>query len=107
MQSKHGEYLGEEDVTDQFDFSEKEIALKYIEMYKGIDGSHHKDWLLDQVARILNGSPVKVKKAKWEDGHTEIRYRVGTCKEYEDWVHSVKMGENGPDTYSYDEGVPP
>ena len=107
FQSKHGEYLGETDVTDQYNLSKKEIALKYLEMYKGIDGGHHKEWLLDQIARILHGASVTIKEAKWEDGYTEIRYKVGTCDDYENWVQKMKAGEDGPDTYFYSEGVAP
>ena len=43
------------------DYDEKDWALLYIEMYNGIDGAHHKDWLLDQVARILKGTEMIVK----------------------------------------------
>ena len=33
-----------------------EQAMKLIEQYGHVDGEHHKQWLLDQVARVLMGS---------------------------------------------------
>lgn len=105
--SGHGEYLGEEDVTSEYNFSKEELVRKFLERFKGIDGGHHKEWLLDQIARIINGSSVAIKKAKWEDGHTELRFRVGESEQYRDWVKKMKAGEDGPDTYFYEEGVAP
>jgi hypothetical protein len=61
-------------------------ALLIIEKYGQIDGSHHKQWCLDQVARCLLR-------------HFGVRY--------EDWVINMKEGADGPDTYSYDEGIAP
>ena len=57
-------------------------AISLIEQYGQIDGSHHKAWVLDQVVRIL-------------------------VYNYENWVIRMKDGEDGPDTYGYDEGVAP
>lgn len=58
-------------------------ALSLIFQYGGIDGSHHKAWVLDQVVRALTG-----------DG-------------YEAWVANARDGEDGPETYDYDEGIAP
>ena len=58
-------------------------ALGLIEQYGGIDGAHHKQWVLDQVARVLTGSGYKA------------------------WVKKMKAGEDGPETYEYDEGCAP
>lgn len=58
-------------------------ALDLIRKYGGIDGAHHKDWVLDQVVRILTGS------------------------NYEAWVAETKSGEDGPETYGYEEGIAP
>jgi hypothetical protein len=58
-------------------------ALRYILTYGGIDGAHHKDWVLDQVTRILKGTPVVVRVSKWgpseeyPEGHEEIVYQTG------------------------------
>ena len=58
-------------------------AIKLIMRYGGIDGSHHKAWVIDQVARILAGAA------------------------YEELVRAARKGEDGPKTYSWDEGIAP
>ena len=60
-----------------------EKALAVIGQYGGIDGDHHKTWVLDQVVRALTGD------------------------HYNAWVADIKAGEDGPDTYSYDTGIAP
>jgi hypothetical protein len=57
-------------------------ALTVIERYAGIDGAHHKQWVLDQVVRCL-------------------------VPDYQAWVREQKAGEDGPETYEWDEGIPP
>lgn len=58
-------------------------ALSLLTRCGQVDGAHHKAWVIDQVTRILAG-------------------------EYYDLVVSeAKAGEDGPDTYDWDEGVPP
>jgi hypothetical protein len=58
-------------------------ALELAAKYKGVDGAHHKDWLLDQMVRVLTG------------------------EDYEKFVAEAKAGEDGPETYSWDEGIAP
>jgi hypothetical protein len=58
-------------------------ALGLIEQLGGIDGGHHKAWVIDQVVRILTG------------------------KNYAAWVAEYKRGEDGPETYDWDEGIAP
>lgn len=108
MESYLGEAIVDIKNTEYKDYDEKDWALLYVEMYSGIDGAHHKDWLLDQVARILNGTEIIIKIAKWDNGHTENRFNLGEpSQKYLDWVTELKDGEDGPDTYSYDTGVAP
>ncbi|TFG99677.1 hypothetical protein E4H12_01900 [Candidatus Thorarchaeota archaeon] len=56
-----------------------EIAVKY----GGIDGDHHKAWVIDQMVRALTGD------------------------DYEQLVIEAKFGEDGPETYEWNEGVAP
>lgn len=58
-------------------------AIDLIVEYGGIDGAHHKDWVLDQVVRVLAG------------------------ERYEDVVREATAGEDGPDTYEWNEGIAP
>jgi len=64
-------------------FNEIDGALAVARKYGGIDGAHHKAWVIDQMVRALTGN------------------------EYETWVREAKAGENGPETYDWDEGVAP
>lgn len=104
-------YLGEFKVkisdSPFANYTPSDWALEYIRVYGGIDGAHHKTWVLDQVARILNGAPVKVTQARWIDGTTEYRYEVGSSPKYKKWVKELCAGEDGPNTYDYDEGIAP
>lgn len=63
----------------------KEImeAMDIIKSYGQIDGAHHKTWCLDQIARIF------------------------LKDHYDEWVVAMKNGEDGSETYYYDEGIAP
>lgn len=60
-------------------------ALARILQHGSVDGSHHKQWVLDQVVRILCGNELN----------------------YERWVAAQNAGEDGPQTYTWDEGIAP
>jgi len=105
-------YLGEEvlDIKDSpFNhYAKEDWVLYFIRCYGGFDGAHHKDWVLDQIARILKGSKIIIEEARWENGASELRVTVGEpTEEYRHWVAEGKDGEDGPDTYEYDEGIAP
>ena len=83
-------------------YTEKDWALLYIQLYGGIDGEHHKNWVLDQVSRILHGCEVLVKQARWDDGTVEDRYLLGApTPSYLTWVQEMS------EEYGYDVGTPP
>lgn len=56
-----------------------DIAIRY----GGIDGSHHKAWVIDQMVRQLTGN------------------------RYSEIVREACDGEDGPDTYDWDVGIAP
>lgn len=60
-------------------------ALKLVYDNGGIDGAHHKQWLIDQLVRKL----------------------TGTDQSYGAWVMNFKNGDDGPNTYEWDEGIAP
>ena len=101
-------YLGETLVTDlsNTDFENykpTDWISYYIDCYGGIDGTHHKSWLLDQIARISNDTVVIVKLAKWDDGQEEYRVNLDEpSQKYKDWVQAWE--DDGCD---YDEGIAP
>ena len=66
--------------------SEKiQAAIELAVMYGGIDGAHHKDWVIDQMVRTL----------------------AGTDGEYKRIVAEACDGEDGPETYFWDKGIAP
>lgn len=102
-------YLGEKKVdikkTEFKNYTPSDWTLYYIERYGQIDGSHHKQWVLDQVTRILKGTKVIVKQARWKNGQKEWRINLDKpSSAYNKWVKLMKSGEDGPDTYGYDPG---
>lgn len=58
-------------------------AIELAVQYGGIDGDHHKTWVIDQMVRKLAG-----------DNYDKI-------------VAEAKSGEDGPDTYEWGVGIPP
>ena len=60
-------------------------ALNVAGRFGGIDGDHHKAWVIDQMVRAL----------------------LGSSAAYEAWVEDVQAGEDGPETYGWYEGVAP
>jgi len=108
MQNYLGEKIVKKKNTPFKDYSKKDWALYFIGNYGGIDGAHHKDWTMDQVARILNGTEIIIKLATWENGHEEYRVSLDEpTDKYHNWVREMTDGEDGPNTYSYDIGIPP
>ena len=109
-------YLGETPVknlkgTPYEGYGPKEWALLYIACYGGIDGGHHKQWVLDQITRILHGTSVELTLAKWSNGHQEYRFTTGKpSAEYLAWVEEMKGEydeENEEYEYNYDMGIAP
>lgn len=65
-------------------------ALKVAFQFGGVDGAHHKTWVIDQMVRALTGCTEGKK-----------------TQEYGKFVFDAKNGEDGPNTYDYDEGIAP
>lgn len=58
-------------------------AIEIAVQYGGIDGAHHKDWVIDQMVRKLAGD------------------------QYDRIVKEACDGEDGPETYSWEVGIAP
>ena len=105
-------YLGEKIIdvsnTEYVEYTPLDWALLWIKIYGGIDGAHHKDWLLDHVVRILKGTQIIIKEIKWSNGFIEKRFTLDEpTEEYLQWVKEIKSGEDGEDTYDYEYGCAP
>jgi hypothetical protein len=127
--SDPGQYLGEFPVDIKSHpvyktYTQSDWAMTYIAMYGQIDGAHHKAWVLDQVARILLGTPVTVTEARWTNHKPEDRFYVGApSMSYVNWrkdVMEAPIEGTAPETNDaanfgwddeggeyYDEGTPP
>jgi hypothetical protein len=85
-------------------FKKEDWCLYFIERYGQIQGAHHKQWVLDCVARILNDCEIEIEKATFDDYQPEFRVSViGETTKYLGWVEETKCGG----IYSYDEGIAP
>jgi hypothetical protein len=60
-------------------------ALEVARRYGGTDGADHKAWVIDQMVRAL----------------------LGEFGAYRQFVAEARAGEDGPETYEWDEGVAP
>ena len=58
-------------------------AITLATRYGSIDGAHHKNWVIDQMVRLLAGD------------------------DYDEVVRLAKAGPNGPDSYEWDCGIAP
>lgn len=71
-------------MTKDLSKSEKiDAALDLLIRYGQVDGDHHKAWVIDQAVRILAGL------------------------DYEQTIKDACDGEDGPNTYEWDEGIAP
>lgn len=109
------EYLGStivdpETVPAFAGYTPTDWAILFIEMYGQIDGEHHKAWVLDQVTRILKGTSVVVKLARWSNGEEEYRFHTNDIPspEYLAWVEEMLGDEvDGEREYDYYKGIAP
>ncbi|RYF10553.1 MAG: hypothetical protein EOO77_21300 [Oxalobacteraceae bacterium] len=104
-----GEFPVDIATTEYHAFTPADWAMLWIEMYGQIDGAHHKAWTLDQVARILKGTPVIIKEARWTGLPSELRFTLDEpTPAYAEWVDE-QMGvvAEGEHEYDYEVGVAP
>lgn len=82
-------------------------AIEVAVRYGGIDGEHHKAWVIDQMVRHLTGCPTLTKTLNDCRGNPfECKY-LGESEEYKELVRNACDGEDGPDTYEWDDGIAP
>lgn len=69
-------------------------ALEVAASYGGIAGDHHKMWVIDQMVRALTGCPI-------------VGDSYGESPLYVRFVLLYNDGEDGPETYAWEEGIAP
>ena len=79
-----------------------QIAIKF----GGIDGAHHKDWVIDQMVRALTNCPI-IEKHSSNHNKTYTYEVQGESEEYKQLVEWACDGEDGSETYSWEEGIAP
>jgi hypothetical protein len=84
-----------------------EKALEFAMRYGSIDGDHHKTWVIDQMVRALLDCPMVKGIAKDCRGEPYEYDGQGESEAYTAWVKEHKDGEDGPDTYDWNEGIAP
>lgn len=92
-------------VPNEPDMIEK--ALSYAIRFGGIDGAHHKDWVIDQIVRALTDCPSVTMERRRADGSTWAWEAQGESEEYIQLVNEACAGEDGPETYEWHVGIAP
>jgi hypothetical protein len=82
-------------------------ALDVAVRYGGIDGDHHKAWVIDQMVRHLTGCPTEKLAAIDCRGNSYEFDGLGKSDEYVKLVAEACDGEDGADTYTWNEGIAP
>lgn len=85
-----------------------EKAIGLAAAYGGIDGDHHKMWVIDQMVRTLTGCPmVFITKKNQASGKFYSFEAQGESEQYKKVVRDACVGEDGPNTYEWDCGIAP
>ena len=84
-----------------------EKALDIADGNGQIDGDHHKAWVIDQMVRALTGCPMETRTAVDCHGTPYTYEAQGESDEYRQFIEDHNHGEDGADTYSWDEGITP
>ena len=82
-------------------------ALDVAIRYGGIDGDHHKAWVIDQMVRCLTGCPNVTTEAVDSKGQAFTYERRAESDEYIELVKDACDGKDGPNTYEWNVGVAP
>lgn len=85
-----------------------EKALDYAIRYGGIDGDHHKAWVIDQIIRSLTGCPEIEPPGTDRFGTPHSKYgEQGKSEEYTTLIKKSCDGVDGPNTYTHATGIAP
>jgi hypothetical protein len=84
-----------------------EHALNIAIQFGGIDGSHHKDWVIDQMVRALTGCTMVEAQGIDSAGEPYTYKKQGESEEYKQLIADATAGEDGPDTYEWNKGIAP
>ena len=84
-----------------------EKAIDYAIKYGGIDGDHHKAWVIDQMVRALTECP-EIEVTKLDCNGLPYTFKAqGESDEYQKLVRDACAGDEGPNTYEWSTGIAP
>jgi hypothetical protein len=73
----------------------------------GVEGEHHRTWVIDQVVRALTGCAMTTEGDDPGEPPSRIDPDVPPTPEYEAWVAEHNNGEDGAETYTWETGIAP
>ena len=82
-------------------------ALALAGQYGGTAGEHHKAWVIDQMVRTLTDCPTIKKQFLDCNKRTYTADVLGESEEYKRFIREQQAGEDGPESYEWDEGIAP
>nr|GAT44592.1 predicted protein [Mycena chlorophos] len=94
-------------IAERGDAEKIAMALDIAMRYGMTDGDHHKAWAIDQIVRALTGCPAVNRSAIDSNGQAYDYETQGESEDYLAFVNKARDGEDGPNTYEWDEGVTP
>lgn len=99
---------GELRVSDLREVTERLAeALRVARHFGGVDGGHHKAWVIDQMVRCLTGCPTESREGVDHDYVTYTYDVLGESDEYKAFVAEHNDGIHGPSSFSWEEGIAP
>ncbi len=101
-----GEYLGGTIIRDLVgtpfeNYSQIDWGFYFITVYAQLNGNY-KETVIDNIARILNGSEVIVSLHTWDTCESEYRLELVPSHKYKAWVSSMVNSDDG--ICQYDSG---
>ena len=82
------------------------LALEMARTRGRADGAHHKAHCIDQMVRALTDCPMVLREAIDCYGKPYTFHAQGESEDYKKWVAAACAGEDGPETYAWDTGIP-
>lgn len=83
------------------------VALKIAQDHGQTDSAHNKAWVIDQMVRALTDCPMVTKWGTNAHGASYPYQARGESEAYRRFIATHNNGDEGPDTYSWDEGIAP
>ncbi len=84
-----------------------ERALEIAMQSAGVDGDHHKAWVIDQMIRALTDCQIVERSSKDSNGQVYFYSTLGESEAYQSFLRRFRAGEDGPETYHWNEGIAP